>query len=151
MKRLYDAEIAHVDYQLGRLLKAAESKAGAGGLWVFVMSDHGESFGEHGIYFWRDLYEPTMRVPLIIRMPNDATGTVLDATVGLVDIAPTILEILDLKSDKQLDGRSLLPLLRNEGTETQRAQVSLIVPTRSHPYARNNVATRSAGVKPILS
>ena len=127
MARLYDAEIAHVDYQLGRLLAMARKKSGAGGLWVVLTADHGESFGEHNNYFGRDAYQPTLHVPLIIVAPGGGSGKVIESTVGLVDIAPTVLEILDTGADEKLDGESLIPMLGGQGGP-DRSVRSLIAP-----------------------
>jgi arylsulfatase A-like enzyme len=106
---LYDSEIASVDHQLDRLIASARKVAGERDLWIIVTADHGESFGEHGIFFIRDLYEPTLRVPLIIQPPRHISATpVVRTLVGLADVAPTVQEIMGLPVDDSLDGRSLL-------------------------------------------
>ena len=69
----YDAEIAYLDFHLGRLLRAIEASPGAENTWVIITGDHGESFGEH--YFvshGAHLYEDNVRVPLLIRRPGRA-------------------------------------------------------------------------------
>lgn len=114
--RLYDAEISYSDAELGRLVAKARERAGERPLWVFVTSDHGESFGEHGNYYWRDVYQPTMHVPLFIVPPNGAARrVVVDEVVGLIDVAPTIAEVIGARWSEAVDGRSLLPLLDEAG------------------------------------
>jgi len=74
----YDAEIAYLDFHLGRLLRAVEALPGAENTWVIITGDHGESFGEH--YFvshGAHLYEDNVRVPLLVRRPGgEAPGRV---------------------------------------------------------------------------
>jgi arylsulfatase A-like enzyme len=88
-----------------------------------VTSDHGESLGEHDYYFDHGdyVYDPGLRVPLGIVLPRGdplhGRGEV-DAWVSLVDVAPTLAELLDLEPDprwtQQQEGRSLVPWLRGE-------------------------------------
>ncbi len=110
MLRLYDDAIACVDRQLARLLEAAGRAAGRRGLRIAVAADHGESMGEHGLYWERDLYQPTLRVPLLLAGGAFAGGRVLAETVSLTDLAPTLLEAAGLPLPSGLDGHSLLPL-----------------------------------------
>lgn len=79
---------------------------------VFV-SDNGYQFGEHGWVGKQTPYEPSIRVPLAIRLPGSAGG-VIDVPVTNADLAPTVLEIAGLAAPADADGRSLLPLLRGE-------------------------------------
>ncbi len=95
-RALYDGEIAYVDAQLGRLLDALAAKGLGGRTLVAVVADHGEGLGEHGesthgVF----LYETTLAVPLILRMPGRvAAGTRVAGPVSQVDLAPTLLELL---------------------------------------------------------
>jgi len=109
----YLDEVAYADAQLGRLLSAAEGASGE--LLVVVTSDHGEGLGEHGEQtHGLMLYESTMHVPLVFaRSDQDApgfpeAGVQRDDLVGLLDVLPTILDILGLPVESGLDGRSLL-------------------------------------------
>jgi len=69
----YDAEIAYMDAQLGRVLTAAD--AAPGRTWIVITGDHGESFGEHGyLSHGAHLYEDNVRVPLLVRAPGAAPG-----------------------------------------------------------------------------
>lgn len=107
----YDAEIAFVDAQIGRLREAVEASAGdAGVIWV-ILADHGESFGgehgeqSHGMY----LFDPTMHIPFIIRPATPLSAPVVEATtaVSTVDVTPTILAMLGQPVPEDLDGRDL--------------------------------------------
>ncbi|HVS17055.1 MAG TPA: sulfatase-like hydrolase/transferase [Planctomycetota bacterium] len=111
--RPLDGEIAFVDRNLEALLEQLEVEGELERTLVIVLSDHGESLGEHdedehGLF----LYEATSHVPLIVRLPGaDAPRGVRVATpVTLVDVMPTVLELLGLETPAG-DGLSLVPLL----------------------------------------
>ena len=105
----YDAALAYADRQLGVLLDDLRLS----GRWertvVVVTSDHGEEFEEHGgRRHARTLFEEVVRVPLVVRVPGLAPQRV-DAPVSLVDVVPTVLELVGLPVDAAaVDGRSLL-------------------------------------------
>ena len=104
----YDGEIAYMDAQIGRLV--AELEKTGNELLVVVAGDHGESFGEHSEHgHSRFLYESTQRVPLFLWSPGSLlTPQVVDGTaVGLVDIFPTVLDVLGIAGDWRTDGGSL--------------------------------------------
>jgi choline-sulfatase len=105
----YDAEVTFADEQLGRLLDSLEASGQAERTLVVVTSDHGESFGQHdepthGFF----VYDAVMRVPLVMRFPPLGQGRRVSGQVSLVDIFPTVLEILLGDAPGELDGRSLL-------------------------------------------
>ncbi|MDJ0836197.1 MAG: sulfatase [Acidobacteriota bacterium] len=100
----YDMEVAYTDAHIGRLLKALEKKKHRETLIVFI-SDHGESLGEHG--YWghgRNLYEPTLHVPMAFVRPGGIRPAVVDAPATLLDIAPTVLGLLEIASPREFDG-----------------------------------------------
>jgi arylsulfatase A-like enzyme len=89
---LYDAETRFADEQIGALLDALDARGVLEDTLVLVTSDHGEALGEHGAFgHYRALYEELLRVPLLARVPTGADATV-EEQVGLVDLAPTILD-----------------------------------------------------------
>jgi arylsulfatase A-like enzyme len=108
---LYDGEIAYTDHQLGRLL----DRLRAGGRWartvVLVTADHGEEFGEHGTFeHGASVYQPLMRVPLVLRVPGRGPG-VVTGVARLIDVGPTLRELTGLPADPDAQGESLVPLL----------------------------------------
>jgi arylsulfatase A-like enzyme len=120
MIALYDAEIAYSDSALGPLLESVRRSAGDVRLLTVVTSDHGESMGEHEQFWTRDLYDPTLMVPLII-VPPGAGGwesREVAEQVRLIDIAPTILELLAINEQIHMDGRSLVRMIRGEGVSS---------------------------------
>ena len=115
----YDAEIAVVDGWVGRILDALDQHHLADRTLVVVLSDHGEAFGVHrfrgerAFFHGQTLYEEILRVPLLVRLPG-TRPSVRDELVGLVDVAPTIVDALGLPAPDSFVGRSLLPALRGE-------------------------------------
>ena len=111
--RPYDGEIAYVDSVLGSLGEFLREKQIEDQTLVVLTSDHGESLGEHGEkthgYF---IYEATQHVPLIWVTPDgDWAGKKVSDTVRLVDIAPTVLQLLDIEVPPVMQGSGLIPLL----------------------------------------
>jgi arylsulfatase A-like enzyme len=109
--RPYDGEIAYVDSEVGRLLRALGERDLTERTLIVVAGDHGESLGEHGERFHgRTLYESVMRVPLILAAPGliREGGVVDEAVVSVVDIFPTVLELLGRDVPATVDGTSLL-------------------------------------------
>jgi arylsulfatase A-like enzyme/Tfp pilus assembly protein PilF len=110
----YDGEIAFADEQVGRLLRFLKEKGIYRNTVIVLCGDHGESLGEHGEkthgFF---IYNATMHVPLIIRLPENAAARVVADPVSLVDLMPTVLGAVGLEIPSQVQGRSLLPQLRD--------------------------------------
>ena len=132
--RPYDGEIAFMDSQVGRILEALRRTGGA--LYVAVAGDHGESLGEHGedghgIF----LYQATQHVPLIVTGPGLKPGTIIASTVGLVDIAPTILDLLKLPALGETDGRSLVPLLHGARPAGRDYEMETLYPSFAYGWA----------------
>jgi len=106
----YDSALASCDAQIGRLLHAIDARKDRERTIVIVYSDHGELFGEHGFTnHGNSLYEPDVRVLLLVRVPG-ATAATVHEPVSLTDVASTVLDLADLR-DRDLDGWTLLPYL----------------------------------------
>lgn len=94
----YDSEIAYVDFQISKLLKAVEDLAPREDTLVVFVSDHGESLGEHG--YWghgRHLYEPTLQIPMGITWPGHVEPRVVEAPALIIDLAPTLVGLLGIE------------------------------------------------------
>jgi N-acetylglucosamine-6-sulfatase len=104
-----------VDEGLGRMLDVLERKGELENTVVVVTSDHGFFYGEHGLSEERRLaYEESLRIPLVVRYPPLVkAGSVIDPMVLTLDLAPTLLELGGVPPEP-LDGRSLVPLFRDE-------------------------------------
>ena len=112
---LYDCAIRQLDERLAALFHALESLHLTETTTILVTSDHGEAFGEHGsVLHGRTLYEEVVRVPLILRGPGVPQGVRVATPVGLVDVSPTVLDLLGVSSSSAVDGRVLTTLWRGE-------------------------------------
>ncbi len=109
----YDGEIAYTDQELGKFLDLLRQQQLSQNTVVVLAGDHGESFGEHQEwthgYF---IYDTTILVPLIIKpTQKEMSGKVVSEQVSLVDVAPTVLQLLGLPRPAELQGRGMLGLM----------------------------------------
>ena len=113
----YDAEVRYVDSQFARVVDALQQSGRYDRTFVSVTSDHGEGLGEHDWHAHRLLYEEQVHVPLILRWPGGPRGSTVSALVRTTDIAPTVLDVLDLAPPGRLHGQSLVDLARGVSSE----------------------------------
>jgi len=110
----YDGEIAYADACLGKLLDALKKHGLYDETLIAVMADHGESLGAHGenthgVF----LYDETLHVPLLIKLPlNHWAGKRVETRAGLVDVAPTILAAAGFSPPSEMQGQSLIELMK---------------------------------------
>jgi arylsulfatase A-like enzyme/tetratricopeptide (TPR) repeat protein len=113
--RPYDGEIAFTDGQLGRVLDGLRAAGHEEDTLVVVLSDHGESLGDHREATHAILvYESTLHVPWLMAGPGLVGGRVVDERVGTVDLLPTVLRLLDINPPAGLPGRDLGAAIRGE-------------------------------------
>jgi len=118
----YDGEIAYMDEWIGSVLNKLKRR----GLWdnttVLIVADHGESLEEHrelthGIF----IYRSTTHVPLILKYPHAAHGGErIRQRVSVVDIMPTLLDMLLINTENKFDGTSLIPLIEKKSFDNTR-------------------------------
>lgn len=109
----YYACVSFIDAQVGRLLKAVDDVGLADSTIVVFWSDHGYHLGDHnGVWQKRTLFEQGARSPLIIRTPYLNSGH-CDRIVEFIDIYPTLTELADVFAPAEIEGRSLVPLLKD--------------------------------------
>lgn len=107
----YYATISHLDAQIGRVLTALRESGQDENTLIIFASDNGLAIGSHGLMGKQNLYEHSIRVPLIMRGPGIAPGSSCAAPCYLFDIYPTLCEILDLSAPSSVEGRSLVPAM----------------------------------------
>jgi arylsulfatase A-like enzyme/Flp pilus assembly protein TadD len=111
----YRGEVEYADSELGRFFDYLRQKGWFDRTLIVVTSDHGEGLNDHGEqkhgYF---LYQTTIHVPLIIRAPLPFAARTIPQTVQLVDVAPTILKLLDVPAPAQWQGKSMLRLMEGK-------------------------------------
>jgi arylsulfatase A-like enzyme/Tfp pilus assembly protein PilF len=112
----YDGEIAYADFAVGKLLAALHARGLYDSTVIAVAADHGEAFGEHGEKtHGLFLYDETIHVPLVVKFTggNPAARRV-ETRVGLVDLAPTLLQAVGVKVPASMQGASLTELVRSD-------------------------------------
>jgi arylsulfatase A-like enzyme len=125
---LYDGEIAFTDKAIDDLLNGLQVRNLRDNTLIVFLSDHGEEFYEHGGFeHGHSLYNELIRVPLMFSLPDLLPGGVnLARQVRLLDVAPTILDILGMESPPHFEGVSLKPLL--EGTGIPKVRDGCLLP-----------------------
>jgi len=111
---LYDDAIRFVDHEIGRLIDLMDDLGLLEDTIVIITSDHGDEFGDHGdfAHHHSKLYDENIWVPLI--MYNVGFKGRIDETISLIDIAPTIMDLLSLPKPKTFQGKSLLSVISGE-------------------------------------
>jgi len=101
---LYDSEINYVDSYLGELIKRFELEKNT--LFI-ITADHGEEFLEHGtLLHGNNLYQETIHIPLIVKLPGSNKKELVEDNINLIDVMPTILDMLSIDPPEQTLGKS---------------------------------------------
>lgn len=124
MRRAYSANVTVIDDAVGRILAALEARGLLDDTWVLYTSDHGEMGGNHGLMSKCVLYEPTVRVPLIVRPPGGCDARVVDALVEHLDVPTTLRDIAAAPDVPESEGRSLLGYVRGDDPVPRSVSVS---------------------------
>jgi len=110
----YYAIITHMDAQLGRILDALDRSGKAKSTYIFFTADHGLAVGHHGLMGKQNLYEHSVRVPLVVVGPGVPEGKRNHTPVYLQDVMPTTLDLAGVPRPDHVQFKSLLPLIRGE-------------------------------------
>jgi choline-sulfatase len=126
-RRAYYGMVSCVDDKVGALRDELARLGLANNTVVIFSAGHGEMLGEHGMWFERTCFDRAVRVPLLAAGPGLPAGRVVDATVSLADLFPSMLELAGMPKEmwnsEELDGRSIAPLMRGSDAETDRPAV----------------------------
>lgn len=109
----YYACISYVDAQVGKLLDALDENGLSDNTVIVLFGDHGYHLGDHGLWNKMTNLENATHVPLMISAPGMKKGVKSDAMVEFLDIFPTIAQLTGTPHPQQLDGTSLVPVLKN--------------------------------------
>lgn len=108
LRQMYDAEIRQLDDILAGLFAYLDDRGLSENTLVVITSDHGEEYGEHGgVLHGRSQYQELLAIPLILRGPGVPAGARFTEPVSLVDVVPTILKMVGVRTDNKFDGVDL--------------------------------------------
>jgi choline-sulfatase len=121
MRTSYAADISVIDQAVGDMVGALERRGLLDTTWIIYTSDHGEMGGNHGMMSKCVLYEPAVRVPLIVRPPGGCSPHVVDSLVEHLDVPATVREIAGAPDVAASEGRSLLTSVRDPAAPPSRS------------------------------
>ncbi|MGE4490159.1 MAG: sulfatase [Kiritimatiellales bacterium] len=137
IKAHYAAKMKVLDEWIGRFRKQLEEAGEADSTVIIFTADHGEMMGDFGLFSKEQMYEGSLRVPLVIDIPGMIQSRKNNALVELVDIYPTLMDLAGISYDpKQLDGKSLLPLIAGGTGEHKKYLYAEWGGMEAPPYAR---------------
>jgi len=143
-KAMYDSGIRHVDARFGAMVKTLKDNGLFDQSIIIVISDHGDTFQEHGSLFHEQIYSEIARIPLIVRFPGASFSGRFDPVVESIDLMPTLLDFASVPVPEMAQGRSLLPIL-NGGSWTSKVAVT------ESPYRGRRLAGASEKHRLILT
>ena len=122
---MYDSGIRFTDDWFAEFREFLEAE----GIWdqaiIALISDHGDTFQEHGALFHEQIYAAVSRIPLIIRLPGSKEGGVFDPVVESIDLMPTLLDAVDIETPEMAQGQSLLPWIEGRPETARTANVAI--------------------------
>jgi choline-sulfatase len=143
--RQYYAMISLIDECLGQLISQLDAQGMLDNTWIIYSSDHGEMLGDHGLMAKFNFYRSSVQVPLIIRPAGGCAPLASDALAAVVDIGPTLLDVAGAQPLKEVQGRSLLPVISQNDSgravlfseiqkQSRKAQAPTFRAVRNHRY-----------------
>lgn len=106
----YYGMITHLDEQIGRILETLDRSGKADRTYVIFVADHGLAVGSHGLLGKQNVYEHSMKAPLIVRGPDVPRGKSTEAFTYILDLFPTLVNIAGAKAPQGIDGIDIRPL-----------------------------------------
>ena len=130
----YYACISYTDAQVGKVLDAIEKEGLADNTIVILYGDHGYHLGDHGMWNKMTNFEQATRVPLIVSAPGMKGGKKSSSMVEFLDVFPTVCELTGTPAPQQLDGTSLVPVLKNANKKVKDYAMSQYSRTTTEDY-----------------
>ena len=137
-RREYYAIISHMDAQIGRILEALAQSGKRENTYIIFTADNGLAMGSHGLFGKQNMFEHSLRVPLIVVGPGLPKQKRIDTPVYMQDVMPTTLEWAGREIPEYVQFKSLLPLLRGERTEQYDSIYAAYQPQRQRMVRRGD-------------
>jgi len=115
----YYAMISHLDHTLGRLLTALQEQGKLDNTIIVFAGDNGLALGQHGLMGKQNLYDHSVRVPLIFAGPGIPEGEQCNSPVYLLDIFPTLCDLTNISAPESVEGKSLVPSLNDQDIDVR--------------------------------
>jgi arylsulfatase A-like enzyme len=127
LRALYLANILYADDNFGRFLDFIKTKHFFDNTIIIISADHGELLGEHGLFDHNNCYQPTIHVPLLIHMPGQDFSMRIDKPVELVDVYPTITNLLGVSLRHQIRGEDLFSANRSKAAQYSECGAKILI------------------------
>jgi arylsulfatase A-like enzyme/Tfp pilus assembly protein PilF len=133
----YDGEIAYMDFYVGKIVEKLKEHGLLEKTLIVLAGDHGEAFGEkqeewHGVF----IYESTMRVPLVFYCAHDLpSGERIESRVRLIDLMPTVLDMMKIKAPDEIQGVSLLPHIEGKDKQDLSTYIESYYPRENYGWS----------------
>ncbi len=133
----YNGEIAFMDFYIGKIMEKLKAHDLFGDTLIVLAGDHGEAFGEkqeegHGVF----IYESTMRVPLIFyAADNIPQGNRIEARVRLIDLMPSVLDMMNIPVPEEVQGLSLLPYIEGKKKQDLSSYIESYYPRENYGWS----------------
>lgn len=141
---MYDGGIRHVDARFGRFLQWLKQTGLYEQSIIVVISDHGDTFQEHQSLFHEQIYAPVSHIPMIIHFPGNQFAAGYSELAESIDLMPTLLDFLKLPLPGNLQGRSLMPLMRGDGWSPRNA-------VTESPYRGRRIGISGRGFRMLMT
>jgi arylsulfatase A-like enzyme/Tfp pilus assembly protein PilF len=135
--RPYDGEIAYMDFYVGKVVEKLKEKNVFDKTLILLAGDHGEAIGDHGeADHGLFLYESTMKVPFIIQAKGHIPrGRVIDSSVRLIDVMPTLLDAVKISVPAEVQGESLLPFISGKKMGDLPSYIETVYPRENYGWS----------------
>ncbi len=120
-KRHYYGQISLIDQGIGDIIKTLEDQGIADNTWILYSADHGEFMGDHNLMGKKLFYQPSVRVPGIIKPPKGMASRTVDTLIEAIDLTATILDIAGAEPISKSSGQSLLPQMNGAKSKKKAA------------------------------
>ncbi len=133
----YDGEIAYMDFYVGKVVEKLKEQGLLEKTLIILAGDHGEAFGEkqeewHGVF----IYESTMRIPLVFYCTASLPpGECVEARVRLIDLMPSVLDMMKIPIPEEIQGASLLPYIQGKKKQDLSTYIESYYPRENYGWS----------------